>query len=120
MGTVFNNRQYNTSFVTEKTFNAIANNQMFIIVGQAGSLDLVRSLGYQTFSSIIDESYDTILDNEQRLAMVTKEILRFISRPIDKVREDYIKVKDIIEHNRDLLYKQTLDNRLQTLLDQYE
>ena len=118
--TFFNNRQYNTSFVTENTFNAIANNQMFIIVGQAGSLDLVRSLGYQTFSSIIDESYDTILDNEQRLAMVTKEILRFISRPIDKVREDYIKVKDIIEHNRDLLYKQTLDNRLQTLLDQYE
>ena len=93
---------------------------MFIIVGQAGSLDLVRSLGYQTFSSIIDESYDAVLDNEQRLAMVTKEILRFISRPIEEIREDYIKVKDIIQHNRDLIYKQRFDDRLQTLLDQYE
>jgi hypothetical protein len=118
--TIFSNRNYNTSFVTEKTFNAIANNQMFIIVGQAGSLDLLHSLGYQTFSSIIDESYDNILDNDQRLVIVTEEILRFISRPIESIRKDYIKVKDIIDHNRDLLYKQTLDNRLQNLLDQLD
>ena len=116
--TFFDNRNYNTSFVTEKTFGAIANNQMFIIVGQAGSLDLVKSLGYQTFDSVIDESYDSILDNDQRLAAVTKEILRFISRPIESIREDYIKVNGIIEHNRDLLFKQTLDHRLQTVLDQ--
>jgi hypothetical protein len=93
---------------------------MFIIVGQAGSLDLLHSLGYQTFSSIIDESYDNILDNDQRLVIVTEEILQFISRPIESIRKDYIKVKDIIDHNRDLLYKQTLDNRLQNLLDQLD
>ena len=73
---------FNRSFVTEKTFNAIANNQMFIIVGQAGSLDLLKSLGYKTFDGIIDESYDSILNNELRLKAVSAEIVRFISRPV--------------------------------------
>ena len=107
----------NMNFVSEKTFNAIANNQMFMIVGQAGSLDLLRSLGYKTFDGIIDESYDTILNNPDRLEAVTNEAIRFISRPIEDVRADYIKVLDIIEHNRDLLFKQNLQDRIQGFLD---
>ena len=39
---VNNAHSFNMSFVTEKTFNAISNNQMFIIVGQTGSLDLLH------------------------------------------------------------------------------
>ena len=88
-----------------------------MIVGQAGSLDLLRSLGYKTFDGIIDESYDTILNNPDRLEAVTNEAIRFISRPIEDVRADYIKVLDIIEHNRDLLFKQNLQDRIQGFLD---
>lgn len=108
---------FNTSFVTEKTFNAIANNQMFIIVGQAGSLDLLKSLGYKTFDSIIDESYDNIINNGDRLEALANEIVRFVSRPIEDIRADYIKVQDIIIHNRDLLFSQSLEKRLQKLID---
>jgi hypothetical protein len=110
---------FNTSFVTEKTFNAIANNQMFIVVGQTGSLDLLHSLGYKTFDNIIDESYDTIVHNGDRLEFVAKEIVRFVSRPIEAIREDYIKVIDRIEHNKKLLYSQDFKQRLQKLVDQY-
>ena len=109
---------FNTSFVTEKTFNAIANNQMFIIVGHAGSLDLLKSLGYKTFDTIIDESYDTILNNGDRLEAVSKEIVRFLARSIDEIKEDYIKVTKIIKHNRDLLFVQNLKDRMQLLIDQ--
>ena len=109
---------FNTSFVTEKTFNAIANNQMFIIVGHAGSLDLLRSLGYKTFDSVIDESYDTILNNGDRLEAVSKEIVRFLARPINEIKEDYIKVSNIIKHNRDLVFSQSLESRMQLLVDQ--
>jgi hypothetical protein len=109
---------FNSSFVTEKTFNAIANNQIFIIVGQAGSLDLLKSLGYKTFDSIIDESYDTMIYNEDRLKAVSAEVLRFINRPIEQIREDYIKVADIVRHNRDLLYSNSsLEKRLQNFID---
>jgi hypothetical protein len=108
---------FNRSFVTEKTFNAIANNQMFIVVGHAHSLDLLHSLGYKTFDTVIDETYDTILDNELRLKAVTAEILRFISRPIEDIYNDYRKIVDIIEHNRDLLYRASIEQRLQELVD---
>lgn len=108
---------FNRTFVTEKTFNAIANNQMFIIVGNAHSLELLRSLGYKTFDGIIDESYDTILDNEKRMLAVNYEIMCFLSRPIEEIYRDYRRVVDIIEHNRNLLYSQSLERRLQELVD---
>jgi len=110
---------FNTSFVTEKTFLAIANNQMFIVVGHAGSLELVRSLGYRTFDKVIDETYDTILDNSNRLDCVNKEIVRFINRPIEQIQADYQQVEDIINYNRDRLYSQNLNSRLQDVVDQY-
>jgi len=108
---------YDISFVTEKTFNAIANNQMFIIVGHAGSLDLLKSLGYKTFDSVINESYDTIVNNGSRLESVTCEIVRFLSRPHKDIQDDYAKVQDIIVHNRNLLYSQKLETRLQSIVD---
>lgn len=109
---------FNRSFVTEKTFNAIANNQMFFIVGQAGSLDLLKSLGYKTFSEVIDESYDDMLYNEDRMRAVSAEIVRFVSRPIEQIRADYIKVLSVIEHNRNLLFaNNSLEQRLQEFVD---
>lgn len=108
---------FNTNFVSEKTFNAIANNQMFIVNGQAGSLDLLKSLGYKTFDGIIDETYDTVVNNGARLEALTKEITRYLSKPLEAIREDYIKVQDIITHNRDLLFSQNLEARLQALVN---
>ena len=113
-------RDSNASFVTEKTFNAIINNQMFIIVGHAGSLELLHHLGYRTFSDVIDESYDTVLDNSRRLEMVSAEIVRFLSRPIDEIQQDYVQVQAAIQHNRDLLYSQNLQTRLQQLVSQLD
>jgi hypothetical protein len=109
---------FNNTFVTEKTFNTIANNQMFIVVGHAGSLDLLRSIGYKTFNGIIDESYDTILDNGLRIEAVSNEIIRFVSRPINQVKEDYTKAIDIIKYNRNRLFSQSLESRMQMLIDQ--
>ncbi len=44
--------------LTEKTFKAIALEMPFILVAPAHSLEYLRSYGFQTFSDIIDESYD--------------------------------------------------------------
>lgn len=109
--------KYKTNFVTEKTFNAIANNQIFIIIGHAGSLDLLKSLGYKTFDCIIDETYDSHYKNSQRLQAVSNTIINYLNKPIDEIKKDYIKVKDIIEHNRNLLYSQTLEFRLQSFIN---
>ena len=105
------------SFVTEKTFNAIANNQMFIVVGHAYSLQVLRDLGYQTFEDVIDESYDLIEHNGDRLLKVSEIIINYLNRPIKDIKADYIKVQDKIKANRDLLYAQNLDQRLQAVID---
>lgn len=109
--------KYKTNFVTEKTFNAIANNQIFIIVGHAGSLELLKSLGYKTFDCIVDETYDSVYNNGQRLQTVSNTIIDYLKKPIDKIENDYVKVKEIIEHNRNLLFTQDLEIRLQSFIN---
>jgi hypothetical protein len=45
--------------ITEKTFKAIALEMPFILIAPAHSLEYLHSYGFQTFSNIIDESYDS-------------------------------------------------------------
>jgi hypothetical protein len=44
----------------------------FVLVAPAGSLEYLRSYGFQTFSGVIDESYDQETDDVQRLEKVAK------------------------------------------------
>lgn len=54
------------AFVTEKTYKCMKFGQPFIIIGTAGSLELLRNDGYRTFDNVIDNSYDTIQDSNKR------------------------------------------------------
>jgi len=45
-------------FFTEKTHKPIATKTPFLVVSTCGYLDYLRRLGFQTFDSLIDESYD--------------------------------------------------------------
>jgi len=56
--------------ITEKTFKAIALEMPFILVAPAHSLEYLRSYGFQTFSNIIDESYDEEEDDLLRVQKV--------------------------------------------------
>ena len=117
--TQFNNAVgFDLTFLTEKTFNAIANNQVLAIIGHPGSLKLLKEMGYKTFSSIVDESYDNIKDNQLRLKTVTEEIVRFVNRPIEEIHKDYVSVADILKYNQELLFSQSFEQRIQALIDQ--
>lgn len=54
------------AFLTEKTFKPIKHSQPFLIAGCTRSLATLRDLGYQTFDSILNNHYDTVIDNTQR------------------------------------------------------
>jgi hypothetical protein len=62
------------AFLTEKTFKAIKHAQPFVIIGCAGSLATLRSLGYRTFDHAIDNSYDLETNNTQRWLKVRSAI----------------------------------------------
>lgn len=94
---------YPYPFITEKTYRSIACLRPFIIVGPYQLLEFIKSFGFQTFSVIIDESYDQIKNPEERFLSVCNSIKEFVSRPIEQIRNDIISIAPILEHNSKVL-----------------
>ena len=94
--TLFN---YPYPYTSEKTFRPITSKRPFIVVGAPGILACLKSKGFKTFSKIIDESYDEILDHSDRFDSVTESIRKFVTQPIEKIRQDVTSVIDVLEHN---------------------
>ena len=44
-------------------------------------------------------------------------IIDYLKKPIDEIKNDYVKVREIIEHNRNLLFTQNLETRLQSFIN---
>ena len=72
-------------WLTEKTFKPIAFRHPFLIWGEMGSLSRLKTLGFETFNNLFDESYDDISDHEQRLNAVVNCIATFNKVPYDTV-----------------------------------
>lgn len=89
----------NVRFLSEKAFKPIAMKHPFIFVTVPNSLDILRKMGYKTFSPIIDESYDTEIDDAKRMLMIVNEIER-LSNLNDYELEDFIiKAREICNYN---------------------
>jgi hypothetical protein len=57
---------------TEKILRAIACGQPFVVMAGAGTLAFLRSYGFQTYESCVDESYDLIQDPVARMQAVVE------------------------------------------------
>jgi hypothetical protein len=62
--------------LTEKALRPIACGKPFMLVATAGSLEYLRSYGFETFGNLIDESYDLETDPVARLTAVVQEMSR--------------------------------------------
>ncbi len=87
-------------FLTEKTFKPIKHCQPFVIVGACGSIQHLRNMGYRTFDTVIDHSYDSIEDNTKRWDAVCIEMERIAK--CKKIHEMFIQCKDDLLHNQEL------------------
>jgi hypothetical protein len=89
----FNNDHF---FPTEKTAKPLFAKRPFIVFGSANFLYNLNQLGFQTFDSIIDESYDQITDDDERWQAAWESML-------DLARQDsfivYRKLKNVLDHN---------------------
>tara|TARA_B100000287_G_scaffold418363_1_gene455199 strand:- start:132 stop:1244 length:1113 start_codon:yes stop_codon:yes gene_type:complete len=85
--------------LTDKVFQPIVNLQPFIYVSSCGGLKLIKSLGYQTFD-FIDESYDKIENEVERLKFLESEIERLIKMDKNKIHDIYYGIVDVLKHNR--------------------
>lgn len=66
---------------TEKALKPLLCGRAALVAGNPGTLCHLRTLGFATFSPLIDESYDAILNPEDRLEAVLSEAERLISMP---------------------------------------
>jgi hypothetical protein len=86
-----------TNWITEKTIKNLYIGKPFIVMGGPGILAKIRSFGFQTFSPWIDESYDTITNNYQRLETIKREIDRLAGIDVNQLHQQLLPV---LEHNR--------------------
>jgi hypothetical protein len=70
--TVFDSRIH----LTEKTLRPLACGHPFMLAAGAGSLELLKYYGFKTFSPYINESYDSIKDDDLRLQAIVSEMKR--------------------------------------------
>jgi hypothetical protein len=102
-----------STFHTEKTWKTIRAKHPFIITSVPNTLNGLRELGYKTFHPYIDESYDTIEDDETRVMAIMDEVERLCNMTDDETREWLANVQPICKFNYDLLRTKKLEfNRL--------
>lgn len=98
-------------FITEKTFKPIIAKHPFISVGFTGILQLLKNRGYKTFHPYIDETYDNIQDDYERLKYITNEIVRLSNFSENEWIEWQKNVKDIVEYNYNHFFDDNKDYR---------
>ena len=113
METHFDADQSKGAFLTEKTFKPIKHGQPFVIVGASGSLQALRDLGYRTFDHVIDNSYDTEIDNTRRWQKIRQTLLDIQAQDSDTW---FAKCLDDIYHNQQH-FNNSKQPRLNTLYD---
>jgi len=102
--------------ITEKTFKAIALEMPFVLVAPAGSLAYLREYGFQTFSSVFDESYDTETDDIRRIERVTALLKKLDTLSIKERQAIHRACLPMVEHNYRHFYSGGLSEILWTEL----
>ena len=64
------------SRITEKPFKPLVNFHPILLLGNPGSLPLLRQLGFETFDGGFDEAYDEEADPIARFEMVYRQLVR--------------------------------------------
>lgn len=87
------------SFITEKVYKGIACEKPFLVFGTPFMLEDIRKLGFETFAPYIDETYDTISDNQKRLNTLVEEIDRLVNLPAEEYQAILTECKKIAQRN---------------------
>jgi hypothetical protein len=107
---------YPYPFISEKTIRPIACKRMFIIIGSPGTVELLHRKGFETFSDVIDESYDSIIDPVDRWHALERTISNFVTKPIDEIR-NIVQLKSQVLDNNFLILKNLQKLELKQLND---
>ena len=107
---VYNNSYYSVvaetntdsgfTFLTEKTAKPLIAGRLFVIAGNKNSLRTLKHLGFKTFDSVIDESYDTIDSQYKRIKAMLEQVDYLCTQDPVVITE---KIKPVVKHNQQLI-----------------
>jgi len=102
--TYFTNEWYHSArFLSEKIFKPIAMKHPFILASVPKSLEILKSMGYKTFSPFINEDYDNELDDGKRMLMIVSEIERLCNLDVQELEKFILFAREICTHNYNVL-----------------
>jgi hypothetical protein len=109
---------YDKLHLTEKIFKPIVSKQPFMLLAAPGNLAYLKNYGFKTFDSVIDESYDSIQDNDLRTEAVVRQLYWYCNLSLGEKTDIIKQLEPIIEHNfnhfygefRHIITRELLDN----------
>jgi hypothetical protein len=93
--------------MSEKTFKPVAMKHPFIVLSVPHFLDKFRELGYKSFSPWINEDYDLEHDDATRMMKIVRETERLSNLSPEELKDFLTAMRDICEHNYQLLINKT-------------
>ena len=95
---------YDKLHLTEKIFKPIVSKQPFMLLAAPGNLAYLKSYGFKTFDSVIDESYDLIQDPDLRTEAVVKQLHWYCNLTSGEKTDIIKQLEPVIQHNFDHFY----------------
>lgn len=89
--------------ITEKVYKPIIVNRPFIVYGIPNLFSMLKKEGFKTFDGIIDESYDTIIDPDERRLAIVGEIERINKLSDLEFNKIIAKCQTICDYNSDVV-----------------
>jgi len=96
--------EYPHNSYSEKTWKPIVNLRPFVLAGVPGSLKDLQDFGFKTFNNWWDESYDNVINSDERLIAIADLVQHITSKPIEELQKLLIDMGPILEHNRNHYY----------------
>lgn len=97
--------------LTEKSFKPIVMQQPFLLVSCRGSLEYLRSYGFQTFGDFWDESYD-FADDKSRIQKVGKLLEDLDNLSMREIKNLQKHIAKTVEHNYRWFYSREFEELL--------
>lgn len=109
---------YDKLHLTEKIFKPIVSKQPFMLLASPGNLAYLKSYGFKTFDSVLDESYDLIQDNDARIEAVVHQLHWYCNLTLEEKTDIIQQLAPIIDYNfhhfygefRHIITRELLDN----------
>ena len=110
----------NGILVSEKIFKPLAFYHPFVVWGRPEVLKYLHDNGFETFENIFDERYDSIIDNEQRLDAVVKNVTEFNRVPYDQITNGKLSHNHARFFDMDLINQKISEEIINPILEFFE